>query len=116
MAEPVDFIFYRDVYRGSLPIEAFAEALPAAASHVSWLCGGLPEESFDEAYRRAVCAAADVFAERGCGGMDSFTIGSFKVGTSALSGGEERSASDLATEAALRELSGTGAAFCGAVR
>ncbi|MBR3312503.1 MAG: hypothetical protein IKG18_00035 [Atopobiaceae bacterium] len=62
------------------------------------------------AYRRAVCAACDAFAEFGEGQVGGFALGDFKVthyedeGTT----GEE-----IATQAALRELVGTSLAFAG---
>ena len=109
----VDFGFYRDVYGGGMSVEAFAGALPAAERHVRWLCGGrTPACEEDElAYRRAVCAAAEAFAEFGEGQVGGFQLGSFSVthydnrGTT----GEEQ-----ATYACEKELFGTGLLFCGA--
>ena len=80
-ATSVDFGFYRDEYGGRMGVEAFTEALPAAACHVRWLCGGrVPACDADElAYRRAVCATAEAFAGFGEGQVGGFQIGSFSV-------------------------------------
>ena len=112
-AMSVDFSFYRDEYGGGMGVGAFSEALPAAERHVRWICGGRePASEADKlAYRRAVCAAAEAFAEFGEGHVGGFQIGSFSVmhydnrGTT----GEEQ-----ATYACEKELAGTGLLFCGA--
>lgn len=103
--------FYTQVYGGGLSEAAFGLALPAATRHVRWLCGGRrPCRGEVVAYRRAICAAVDAFAEFGAGQVGGFSIGDFKVthyedeGTT----GEE-----IATQAALRELVGTSLAFVG---
>lgn len=109
----VGYDFYRDVYGGELPVEASSGALPAAERHVRWLCGGREPRSEAEAlaYRRALCAAAEAFAEFGEGQVGGFQIGGFSVthydnrGTT----GEEQ-----ATYACEKELAGTGLMFCGA--
>lgn len=69
---PVPYGFYLDGYGGALAAEAFAEALPAAVRCVGGLTGRRePDPRWDEgdadAWRRAVCAAADAFAEYGEG-------------------------------------------------
>lgn len=111
-ATSVDFGFYRDTYGGGMGVEAFTGALPAATRHVRWLCGGRVSacDADELAYRRAVCAAAEAFAEFGEGQVGGFQIGSFSVthydnrGTT----GEEQ-----ATYACEKELAGTGLLFCG---
>ena len=106
MASPVDMWFYREAYGGELDAEAFAAAAPAAARLMRKLTRyGEPSADWpaDDAacWNMAFCAAADAFAE----------VGGFKVtnymekGTTGL---------EVATEAALAELAGTGLAFCGA--
>lgn len=111
MAVAVTYQFYMDVYGGGLSEAAFGLALPAASRHVRWLVGGRePGEDELDAYRRAVCAAVDAFAEFGEGQVGGFALGDFKVthyeddGTT----GEE-----IATANALKELVGTLLAFCG---
>ena len=80
MSASVIYQFYRDVYGGGLSEDAFGLALPAASRHVRWLVGGAePSEDELEAYRRAVCAAADAFAEFGEGQVGGFSLGDFKV-------------------------------------
>ena len=108
----VDYGFYRDAYGGQMTPEALAGALPAACALVRWLCCG--EHLEDPAYRRAVCAAADVFGELGTGGAQSFTVGSFRMGGSGGGDASAREPAELAVQAALRELTGAPAAFTGA--
>lgn len=62
---PVTYEFYRDAYGGDLGPEELSAALVAAERHVQWLVGGREPacETDALAYRRAVCAAADAFAE-----------------------------------------------------
>jgi hypothetical protein len=80
VAVVVTYQFYKDVYGGGLSEAAFGLALPAASRHVRWLVGGAePSEDELEAYRRAVCAAADAFAEFGEGQVGGFSLGDFKV-------------------------------------
>lgn len=106
----VDYEFYSRTYEGGLPEVAFGASEPLAEAHVRWLCleGGYDED--DVAFKRAVCAAADAFAEYGAGEVGGFTIGGFSVKNYENKGttGEE-----LATQAALRELAGSGWAFSG---
>lgn len=115
---PVSYEFYQDGYGGALPAEAFAEALPAAVRCVGALTGARDvREEWDgdraEAWRRAVCAAADAFAEYGEGRVGGFSIGSFSV-TNYRDGGT--TGSEVAREAALAELAGTGLCFSGVRR
>lgn len=117
------FAFYRDAYGGVLDAASYAEALPAALRCVRVLCGGVMPSDLDSdsdlyesdlmAWGRAVCAAADAFAEFGEGRVGGFSIGDFKVtnymeqGTTGL---------EVARQAALGELAFTGLAFSGAGR
>lgn len=112
------FPFYRDAYGGTLDAASFAEALPAALRCVRGLCGGLTfDEDWDDAdalaWGRAVCAACDAFAEFGEGRVGGYAIGDFKVTNYMEKGTTGR---EVATEAALAELAGTGLAFAGAGR
>ena len=115
---PVSYGFYLDGYGGALSAEAFAEALPAAVRCVGALTGARDaREEWDddqvEAWRRAVCAAADAFAEYGEGRVGGFSIGSFSVTNYRDEG---TTGSEVAREAAVAELAGTGLAFAGARR
>lgn len=112
---PVSYGFYQDGYGGALAAEAFAEALPAALRCVCGLTGRrTPAEHWcDEvadAWRRAVCAAADAFAEFGEGRVGGFEIGEFKVTNYQEQG---TTGAEVARDAALTELAGTGLCFCG---
>ena len=112
---PVSFGFYLDGYGGALAAEAFAEALPAAVRCVGALTGARDVcEEWDgdraEAWRRAVCAAVDAFAEYGEGRVGGFSIGSFSVTNYRDEG---TTGAEVAREAALAELSRTGLAFVG---
>lgn len=62
------------------------------------------------AWRRAVCAAADAFAEYGEGRVGGFSIGSFTVTNYRDEG---TTGAEVAREAALAELSFTGLVFAG---
>lgn len=112
------FPFYRDAYGGTLDAEGYAEALPAALRCVRQICGGVDASGITDgtdllAWGRAVCAAAEAFAEFGEGRVGGYAIGDFKVtnymkrGTTGL---------EVARSAALAELAGTGLAFSGAGR
>ena len=111
MAAAVTYQFYSETYGGGLSEAAFGLVLPAAERHVRWLCDGrVPARCEVVPYKRAVCAAADAFAEFGEGQVGGFALGDFKVthyedeGTT----GEEISTAD-----ALKELAGTSLVFCG---
>lgn len=112
-----EFSFYRDVYGGLLSIETYAEVLPAAVRHVRWIVGGVNMLSLDddllEAVRRAVCAAAEAFAEWGEGQSDGFKLGSFSVEQYDTSG---TTGTEYAVDAIVKELAGTGLSFTGAGR
>ena len=115
---PVSYDFYLDGYGGALAAEAFAEALPAAVRCVGALTGARDvreewDEEVAEAWRRAVCAAADAFAEYGEGRVGGFSIGSFSVTNYRDEG---TTGSVVAREAALAELAGTGLCFSGVRR
>lgn len=109
----VDYAFYRDEYGGELGPEGLSSALVAAERHVRWLCGGRApgDEAEALAYKRAVCAAADAFAEWGEGQVGGFSIGEFSVTHYDNRG---TTGAEMATEAAVWELCGTGLLFGGA--
>ena len=115
---PVSYGFYQDGYGGALAAEAFAEALPAAVRCVGALTGARDvDERWDgdvaDAWRRAVCAAADAYAEYGEGRVGGFSIGSFSVTNYRDEG---TAGSEVGREAALAELAGTGLCFSGVRR
>lgn len=112
---PVSFGYYLDGYGGALAAEEFAGALPAAVRCVGALTGARDvrdewDEDVADAWRRAVCAAADAFAEYGEGRVGGFSIGSFSVTNYRDEG---TTGAEVAREAALAELAGTGLAFAG---
>lgn len=112
---PVSYAFYQDGYGGALSAEAFAEALPAALRCVCGITGRRsPDERWDEgdtdAWRRAVCAAAEAFAEFGEGRVGGFEIGDFKVTNYQEQG---TTGAEVARGAALAELAWTGFAWSG---
>lgn len=112
---PVSYDFYLDGYGGALAAEAFAEALPAAVRLVASITGARGvREDWDaeqaDAWRRAVCAAADAFAEYGEGRVGGFSIGSFSVTNYRDDG---TTGAEVAREAALAELAGTGLCWSG---
>lgn len=112
---PVSYGFYQDAYGGALTTEALADALPAAVRCVGGLTGRrAPDDGWDDdvadAWRRAVCAAADAFAEYGEGRVGGFSIGSFSVTNYRDEG---TTGSEVAREAALAELSFMGLVFAG---
>ena len=112
---PVAYEFYLDGYGGTLPAGAFAEALPAALRCVGGLTGRRePGEDWDDgvadAWRRAVCAAAEACAEFGEGRVGGFEIGDFKVTNYQEQG---TTGAEVAHGAALAELAGTGLAWSG---
>lgn len=112
---PVSYDFYLDAYGGALAADAFAEALPAALRCVCGLTGRREpdprwEEGDADAWRRAVCAAADALAEYGEGRVGGFSIGSFSVTNYRDDG---TTGAEVAREAALAELSFTGLVFAG---
>lgn len=112
---PVSYGFYLDGYGGALAAEAFAEAMPAAVRLVASITGARgARDDWDaeqaDAWRRAVCAAADAFAEYGEGRVGGFSIGSFSVTNYRDEG---TTGAEVAREAALAELAGTGLCFTG---
>ena len=111
----VDYQWYLDCYGGALGAEAFCEALPASLRLMRQLTGGMvPAEDWDveavECWRRACCAAADAFAEFGEGRVGGYAVGDFKVTNYMEKGTTGR---EVALEAALAELAGSGMAFSG---
>ena len=112
---PVSYGFYLDAYGGALSAADFSEVMPAAVRLVGLLTGarevrvGWDDDQAD-AWRRAVCAAADAFAEYGEGRVGGFSIGSFSVTNYRDEG---TTGSEVAREAALAELSFTGLVFAG---
>jgi hypothetical protein len=112
---PVDYQWYLDSYGGALGAEGFHEALPAALRLMRGITGSAwPGAGWDNddtcAWRRACCAAADAFAEFGEGRVGGYAIGDFKVTNYMEKGTTGR---EVALEAALAELTGTGLSFCG---
>ena len=110
MAATVTYDWYRDSYGGSLGEAAFGESLPLAEAHVKWLCAVKGAKTTCNAYRRAVCAALDAFAEYGAGEVGGYSIGEFSVKNYAS---QQTTGEELATQAALRELGLSGMAFAG---
>lgn len=111
MAAEVTYQFYSETYGGGLSEAAFGLALPAAARHVNWLCDGrVPARCELTAWKRAVCAAVDAFAEFGEGQVGGFVLGDFKV---THYEDEGTTSEEIATAAALKELVGTSLAFAG---
>ena len=116
MATAATYEYYRDEYGGELPVGAFTAALPAATRHLLWLTGGasIDEETQPDAlaaYKHALCAAIDAFAEYGEGQVGGFSIGDYKV--SQCVSDKVPTGAEQATQAALKELYGTGLAFTG---
>lgn len=109
MAESITYEFYRDTFGGELSVDVFGSCVGTGLTHVRWLCSlyGTNEES--DAFKRAVCAATDAFAEYGVGQVGGFSIGGFSVKNYENKG---TTGDELATAAALREL-GIGRAFSG---
>ena len=112
---PVSYDFYLDDYGGALAAEAFAEAMPAAVRLVASITGARgARDDWDaeqaDAWRRAVCAAADAFAEYGEGRVGGFSIGEFSVTNYRDDG---TTGAEVAREAALAELAGTGLCWSG---
>lgn len=111
MAEQVTYTFYAQVYGGSLSEAAFGLALPAAVRHVRWLTDGRePGVGELACWQRAVCAAADAFAEFGEGQVGGFALGDFKV---THYEDEGTTGTEIATQAVMKELVGTSLMFCG---
>lgn len=105
--------YYADVYGGGLTEAAFAASLPTALAHVRWLCAARGADEGSDAFRRAVCAALEAFAEYGAGELGGYSVGQFSVRSYAS---QRATGEDLATAAALRELGCSGMAFSGVGR
>ncbi len=91
--------------------------LPAALRCVGALTGARDvrdewDDDQAEAWRRAVCAAADAFAEYGEGHVGGFSIGSFSVTNYRDEG---TTGAEVAREAALAELAGYTFGGCGSL-
>ena len=111
----VSYEFYRDGYGGELSPAALSEAMPAALRCVGSLTGAREvraewDDSVADAWRRAVCAAAEAFAEYGEGRVGGFAIGEFSVTNYRDDG---TTGAEVARAAALAELAGTGLTFAG---
>ena len=113
MASTVTYGFYADSYGGGLSEAAFAASLPMAEAHVRWLCAVKGARSTCNAYKRAVCAALEAFAEYGAGEVGGWAIGEFSVKNYAS---QQTTGEELATAAALRELGMSGMVFSGVCR
>ena len=95
--------------RGTLS-EADAAERTATEITATGADAALTVADFQEMWRRAVCAAADAYAEYGEGRVGGFSIGSFSVTNYRDEG---TTGSEVAREAALAELSFTGLVFAG---
>lgn len=107
----VTYAYYSQTYGGGLSEAAFGGSVGAAETHVRWLCSVNGICANSTAYKRAVCAACEAFAEFGMGQVGGMSLGDFKVSRYADDKGV--TGEDMATQAALKELTGTGYAFCG---
>ena len=110
MASTVTYEFYSQTYGGGLSEAAFAASLPMADAHVKWLCALRGATTTCNVFKRAVCAAVDAFAEYGEGRVGGFSIGSFSVTNYRDDG---TTGAEVAREAALSELAGTGLCWSG---
>lgn len=75
----VDCAYYSEQYGGGLPEAAFSACVSQAEAHVKWLCAVNGACATSTAYKRAVCAATEAFAEFGAGEVGGYTIGSVSV-------------------------------------
>lgn len=117
-AEGPSFAFYRDEYGGILSPAELAEAMPAALRCVRRVCGGAgPRPAWSDedvgAWCRAACAAAEAIAEHGEACAGGWSLGSLRVTDPR---GKRREGHEVARDAALAELAGSGLAFSGAGR
>lgn len=117
MAEPqVTYEYYAGTYGGTLDEGGFDAALPHALAAVRRrIWPNDPEErGAEEAYRRAVCAAADVDAAYGstggAGSLASVTVGSVSMGFGGSAGGSYDADVSRAVDG---ELVGSGLLFMG---
>ncbi len=106
----VTYGFYADTYGGGLGEDAFRASLPRALAEVRRRTWPNDPARDPEAYRRAVCAAADADAAYGsaggAGGLSSVTAGSVS-----MSFGREGSGASYDADVARAvegELAGTG--------
>lgn len=106
MVEAPAYAYYAGEWNGPLSQDAYEALCGRASGLVSHLIGWSAVGPGDEdAVARAVCAAADSFAETGTTG-GSFTIGKFS-----MSGGQSPDGAAMA--AAREQLSATGLLFGG---
>ncbi len=112
MCPDVTYEAYVEEFGGELSEEAFAANLPLAEAHTVWVCWPREPRTRDErrVWARAVCRCVDVFAEHGAGSVGGFSIGDYKVTNYENKG---TTGAELATEAVMRELAGTGLLFGG---
>ena len=106
----VTYAYYKQAYGGGLSESAFGDYVALAEAHVKWLCANQCYCATSNAFKRAVCAALDAFAEYGAGEVGGFQIGEFSVKNYAS---QQTTGEELATAAALRELGLSGMAFSG---
>ena len=107
----VTYKYYSETYGGGLDEAAFGDSVLVAERHVKWLCANKRICASSVAFKRAVCAACDAFAEFGAGQIGGLALGDFKVSRYADDSGV--TGEDMATDAALKELVCTGYAFAG---
>lgn len=99
-----DYNFYVVAYGGTLSADVFKENVPEAVSFVKYLVGfnAIDSKRKKDAFKRAVCASVDAFAQYGDGGIGTFSIGSFSAGQGAHAGSVN--ARDVAKQKAMGEL------------
>ena len=104
-----DYVYYRDEYRGRENSETFERGLFKAVAVVDELVGFNEVDGCTaKAYKRAVCAACDVFGTYGYGPMGGFTIGAFT-----MQGDMTQHSATLAQMEARRELATSGLLWSG---
>lgn len=104
-----DYAYYRNDYRGRENQQTFESGLNGAVAVVDDLVGyNQVGEDTANAYKRAICAACDVFSTYGYGPMGGFTIGAFT-----LQGDVTEHSAGLATYEARRELAMSGLLWAG---
>ena len=104
----ITYAYYEQTYGGSLPQAAFDACVNVAEAHVRWLCAAGDYCPNSNAFKRAVCAATEAFAEFGSGEVGGYSIGQFSVKNYENADNER-----VATRAAIKELVGTPHIFCG---
>ena len=104
----VTYAYYTETYGGGLPEAAFSSCVNVAEAHVKWLCAAGDYCPNATAFKRAVCAATEAFAEFGSGEVGGYSIGQFSVKNY-----ENADNESVVTKAAIKELVGTPYIFCG---